>query len=134
MIHRHRLDPPAQHDAAERLGEMVADGSIPEAEAGKAMATIVKIAIQEAPNVDRIGLRTRLVWSAKDARHARERQRANAETAVRWATRDMIASNAPPADTFVAAQKAAGDILTADQIRRILADEWDRAHRRRGRK
>lgn len=134
MIHRHPNDPPNQHDAAERLGEMVADGLLSEFEAGKTMAVIVKVAFANAPNVDRNGLRARLVWSAKDARHARERQRANADTAIRWACRPMIAAKADRTAILEAARKAGGDILTDAEILPILAEEWDRAHKRRGRK
>lgn len=134
MIHRHPLDPPNQHDAAEKLGAMVADGLISEEEAGKTMAVIVRVAFQSAPDVDRKGLRTRLVWSARDSRHARERQRANAETAIRWACRPLIQAKAARDATLEAARKAGGDVLTDDEILPILAEEWDRAHKRRGRK
>jgi transcription initiation factor TFIIIB Brf1 subunit/transcription initiation factor TFIIB len=133
-MHRHPQDPPAQHDAAEKLGAMVADGLITEQEAQKTMAVIVRVAFQNAPTVDRKGLRTRLVWSARDSRHARETARANAQMAVRWACRPLIQSKAPKAATLEAARKAAGTVLTDAELLPILAEEWDRAHRRRGRK
>lgn len=134
MIHRHPSDPPAQHDAAEKLGVMIADGLLSEEEGRKTMGTIVKVAFGNAPNVDQSGLRARLVWSARDARKAREMQRANAMIAVRWATMGMIKANAPKAATLEAAHKAAGGVLTEAEIMPILAEEWDRFHRRRGRK
>lgn len=134
MIHRHPNDPPTQHDAAERLGEMVADGLLSEAEAGKTMAVIVRVAFANAPNVDRHGLRARLVWSAKDSRKARETQRANAITAVRWATMGLIKANAHRDKILDAARKAAGDVLNDTELMPILAEEWDRFHKRRGRK
>lgn len=131
---RHPLDPPAQHHAAETLGAMVADGLISEQEARKTMAVIVRVAFKNAPNVDRNGLRARLVWSARDSRAARETARANAQTAVRWACRPLIQAKAPKDTTMAAARKAAGAVLTDAEILPILAEEWDRAHKRRGRK
>jgi polyhydroxyalkanoate synthesis regulator phasin len=72
MTHRHPLDPPAQHKAAETLGSMVADGRISEQEARKTMAMVVRVAFQNAPNVDPAGLRMRLVHAAQDSRKATE--------------------------------------------------------------
>ena len=127
MIHRHSLDPPAQHDAAERLGIMVADGLISEQEGGKTMAVIVRVAFENAPTVDRMGLKTRLLWSAKDARHSRERQRANADTAIRWAVRPLFAAKATASEIEHAADLANGGILRAEEIAPILRDEMRRA-------
>ncbi len=69
---KHRLDPPTQHRAADMLGRMEANGLLPPGEAAKTMAAIVREACRNAPTVDPIGLRTRLVWTARDARHAEE--------------------------------------------------------------
>ena len=130
-------DPPSvdkQFRAAQMLGKMQADGALPDGEASKTLGTIIKVAFANAHHVDPSGLRARLVWAAKDAKHGRATQRANAETAVRWATTGMIKANAPRADTLDAARKAAGDVLTDAEILPILADEWNRIHNRRGRK
>ena len=133
-MHRHPNDPPAQHDAAEKLGRMKADGLLPEGEASKTMAAIVRDAFKHAPDAHRHGLRMRLVWSARDAQAARHHERDNVRTAVRWAARPLIQAKASREATLDAARKAAGDVLTDAEIMPILADEWERAHRSRGRK
>lgn len=130
-------DPPSvenQFRAAETLGKMDADGVLPPGEASKTMGTIVKVAFANAPHVDESGLRARLVWAASDAKKARETQRANAETAVRWATMALIKRNAPRDEILDAARRAASGVLTDAEIIPILAEEWDRIHKRRGRK
>ena len=133
MTHRDPDSTKPQFQAATTLGRMVADGQISPESAAKVMGIIVNAAAENAPQVDRAGLRMRLVHAAKDATQARTLARGNVETAVRWAARPMIAANAPPAETIQAARKAAGDLLTEARLKQILADEWDRAHRRRGR-
>lgn len=70
--HRPTLDPRKQHEAARRLGEMVARGDLPDGEAGKTMAAIVRMARENAPNVDPSGLKMRLISTARDARHNTE--------------------------------------------------------------
>ena len=130
-------DPPSvenQFRAAETLGKRDADGVLPQGEASKTMGTIVKVAFANAPHVDESGLRARLVWAASDAKKARETQRANAETAVRWATMALIKRNAPRDEILDAARRAASGVLTDAEIIPILAEEWDRIHKRRGRK
>lgn len=130
-------DPPSvdkQFRAAHMLGQMQADGALPDGEASKTLGTIVKVAFANAPHADQSGLRARLVWAAKDAMHARETQRANAETAVRWATMGLIKRGAPRDEVIEAARRAAASVLTDAEILPILADEWDRFHKRRGRK
>lgn len=66
---RHPLDPAKQHEAADRLGRMVARGDVSPETASQTMRAIVQVARENAPNVDARGLRTRLVWTARDARH-----------------------------------------------------------------
>lgn len=73
MTYRHNMDPPAQHDAAQALGKAVARGAVTEVEAAKTMGVIVRLAFAAAPEVDRSGLRARLVWTAKDTREAERR-------------------------------------------------------------
>lgn len=131
MIHRHPLDPPKQHDAAERLGVMVADGVISEEEAAKTMGTIVRVAADNAPDVDRAGLRMRLVWSAADAKVDRQRQRANAATAIRWAIRPLIRDKATKEAIEAAARKASGGAFEWPEVVAILKEEWHAAHGRR---
>lgn len=89
---RHRLDPPAQHEAAQRLGEMVARGDLSEEEGSKTLAAIVRLARENAHGTDPAGLRMRLVHTATDARKSaelaqirrlREQERELAETAER---------------------------------------------------
>lgn len=134
MIHRHTSDPKAQHEAAERLGRMVADGQLSEESAAQVMGEIVRVAQEQAPNADASGLRMRLVHSATDARRDRLRARENALTAVRWAARPLVVAGATREAIMDAARKAAGDVLTDAELLPILADEWERAHGRRGRR
>ncbi len=73
MTHnRPTFDPPNQHEAARRLGEMVARDDLPDGEAARTMAVIVRTARENAPNTDPIGLRMRLIHTARDARHDTE--------------------------------------------------------------
>lgn len=123
-----------QFRAAQILGRIEADGLLPEGEASKTMGNIVKVAFARAPGVDQSGLRARLVWEAKDSRAAREIQRENAATAVRWAAMGLIKANANRDKTLEAARNAAGDVLTDAEILPILAKEWNRIHKNRGRK
>lgn len=67
---KHHLDPPKQHEAARRLGIMVARGEISDATAAEVMGTIVRVARENAPNACPLGLKLRLVWAARDAKQA----------------------------------------------------------------
>ena len=102
MTHRHPLDPPNQHHAAETLGRMEADGLLPEGEAAKTMAAIVKEARKNAPTVDPKGLRARLVWSARDAKEARTleniRRERDQERQLSDAATDVLAKGGTEAD------------------------------------
>jgi hypothetical protein len=51
---------------------MVAHGDLPDGEAAKTMAVIVRVARENAPNTDPAGLRMRLIHTARDARHNTE--------------------------------------------------------------
>jgi len=84
------MDPPKQHEAADRLGRMVARGEISADGARDTMAAIIEVAQANAPNAHPGGLRTRLHWSARDALHeerlalvrlAREQEQALAQVA-----------------------------------------------------
>lgn len=126
-----KRDPATQQRAAQMLGRMDADGQLPPDEVAKTFDAIVDAATKAAPQMDKMGLRLRLAWSARDAKHARTLQRDNVRTAILWATRDMIADNAAPQDVIATAMKAADGILTETAVRAILADEWNRQHGRR---
>jgi len=130
MTHHRRITPSRQHEAAFVLGRMEADGLLPAGEAARTMKAIVRVARQNAPDIDAKGLRMRLVHSARDAYHSRVLDRQNVETAVRWAARPLIKHQAPANIIMEAAMRAAGDLLTEPELRVILADEWDRQHRR----
>ena len=110
---RHPLDPAKQHEAADRLGRMVARGDVSPETASQTMRAIIQVARENAPNVDARGLRTRLVWTARDARHdealamvrrAREQERALAEVAEA-AIRDGKPDQAVRQDIAAAAQQ-----------------------------
>lgn len=131
---RHPLDPAAQHDAAATLGRMDADGLFPPGEAASTLRVIVNTAYANAPTADRRGLRTRLVWSARDAAVERRRQRDNAETAIRWAVRPLIQVGAGKDEIEQAAAKANADVLAWGDVVLILKAEWIAAHSRRRRR
>ena len=128
---RQPRDPAAQHEAAATLGRMEADGLLPPGEAAQTLRVIVQTAQRNAPDVDAKGLRARLVWSARDARADRQRQRDNVHTAVRWAVRGMFAAKASAADIEATAHKANGNILTRDELVVILREEMKRAQKTR---
>ena len=120
MTHRHRLDPLHLHHAAERLGDIVAAGHMSDDDAS---ATILSWC-EKASGVDRTGLQARLHWTMRDTATAARRARENAETAIRWAVRPLMRGGAPIAEIEEAAGRANGDVLTWDEIRPVLADEW----------
>jgi len=130
---RHPRDPAAQHEAAATLGRMEADGLLPPGEAAQTLRVIVQTAQRNAPDVDAKGLQARLVWSARDARADRQRQRDNVHTAVRWATTTLIEQHALPELVLEAARRAAGDLMGEPELMAFLAREWDRLHGRKRR-
>ena len=100
--HRPTLDPPKQHEAARRLGEMVARGDLPDGEAAKTMAVIVRVARENAPNTDPAGLRMRLIHTARDARHSTElaliRQQREQEKQLADVATEVLRSGGTDAD------------------------------------
>lgn len=102
MTYRHPLDPPKQHEAARRLGEMVARGDLPDDEAAKTMAAIVRTARENAPKTDASGLRMRLIHTARDARHSTElaliRQQREQEQQLADVATEVLRSGGTEAD------------------------------------
>lgn len=102
MTYRHPLDPPKQHEAARRLGEMVARGDLPDGEAAKTMAAIVRTARENAPKTDASGLRMRLIHTARDARHSTElaliRQQREQEQQLADVATEVLRSGGTEAD------------------------------------
>lgn len=125
----HRLDPIHLHHAAAKLAEPLARGDL----SWDGVRTICRDMAATAANVDRNGLQARLCWRAADEARALRTRRQNAETAIRWAVRPLM-HGATRAQIEEAAGRANGDVLTWDEIKPILAEEWQRAHqaRRRG--
>lgn len=126
---KHPRDPMHLHHAAQRLGAIVAEGEMSDADASD---TIVSLAAK-AHGVDRSGLQARLHWTMRDAAEAHRRARENAYTAVRWAVRPLMQANAPKAAIEEAAARAGGDILGWEELVVILRNEWDALHGRRRR-
>jgi len=112
---------------------MEADGLLPPGEAAQTLRVIVQTAQRNAPDVDARGLRARLVWSARDAREDRQRQRRNLHIALRWATTKLIEQHAPPDMVMQAALRAAGDLMAGPELMAFLEQEWDRQHGRKRR-
>lgn len=125
---KHRLGPIHLHHAAERLGDIVAQGQMSDADASATIRT------WQASGVDRSGLQMRLHWAMRDRAEAMRRQRENTQTAIRWAVRPLIQAGADKAAIEEAAGQANGDVLTWEEIVSILRDEWDAAHGRRRRR
>lgn len=100
--HRPTLDPPKQHEAARRLGEMGARGDLPDGEAAKTMAMIVRVARDNAPNIDPAGLRMRLIHTARDARHSTDlaliRQRRDQEKQLADLATEVLRNGGSEAD------------------------------------
>lgn len=122
---KHRLDPLHLHHAAERLGDIVAQGQMSDADASAAIRT------WQASGVDRSGLQMRLHWAMRDRAEAMRRQRENASTAIRWAVRPLFEQNAAAAEIEEAAGKANGDVLAWPEVAAILRDELHRALKQR---
>lgn len=122
---KHRLDPMHLHHAAERLGDIVAQGQMSDADASATIQT------WQATGVDRSGLQARLHWSMRDRAETMRRARDNAGTAIRWAVRPLFASLAPAHQIEEAAGKANGDVLAWSEVAEILRDEMARALRSR---
>ena len=113
-----------------RLGDLVADGQMSDADA----SDTVKSFVASAAGVSKSGLQARLHWAMRDRAEARRRQTHNVEMAIRWAVRPLIQANAPKHEIEEAAGLANGDVLEWDDIVPILRDEWDNAHGRRRRR
>lgn len=124
---RHPLDPVPLHERAERLGESLAENVI----SFESVREICAAWAQGQSQVDKSGLQSRLVGAAVDTASARLRAMANAEMSLRWAVRPLLASRAPVERIEAAALRAAGDVLSRDEIRAVLAEEWQRAQPRR---
>lgn len=129
MTTRHRLDPIHLYHAAERLGEVVADGDMSDAD-----ASAIIIAWAEATSgVDRSGLQARLHWAMRDRAADARRRKDNVTTAIRWAVRPLIQAQAAKAVVEEAAGQANGDTLPWSEVAAILRNEWDAIHGRRRR-
>lgn len=124
---KHPRDPMHLHHAAQRLGAIVAEGEMSDADASD---TIVSLAAK-AHGVDRSGLQARLHWAMRDAAEAHRRARENAYTAVRWAVRPLFEMHAPAAEIEEAAGKANGGVLTWPEVATILRGEMHRALKQR---
>lgn len=124
---KHRLYPMHLHHAAERLGDIVAQGQMSDADASATIRT------WQASGVDRSGLQARLHWTMRDRAIAAQRARENASTAIRWAVRPLILANASKAAVEEAAGQANGGVLEWDEIVQILRNEWEALHGRRRR-
>ena len=122
---KHRLDPLHFHHAAERLGDIVAQGQMSDADASATIRT------WQASGVDRSGLQARLHWTMRDRAIAAQRARENASTAIRWAVRPLFAALAPSSEIEEAAAKANGDVLAWPDVAAILREELARALRSR---
>lgn len=122
---RHRLDPIHLHHAAERLGDIVAQGQMSDADASATIRT------WQASGVDRSGLQARLHWTMRDRAIAAQRARENASTAIRWAVRPLFETQAPAAEIEEAAGKANGGVLEWPEVATILRGEMARALKQR---
>ena len=122
---KHRLYPMHLHHAAERLGDIVAQGQMSDADASATIRT------WQASGVDRSGLQMRLHWAMRDRAEAMRRQRENTQTAIRWAVRPLFAALAPSSEIEEAAAKANGDVLAWPDVAAILREELARALRSR---
>lgn len=122
---KHRLYPMHLHHAAERLGDIVAQGQMSDADASATIRT------WQASGVDRSGLQARLHWTMRDRAIAAQRARENASTAIRWAVRPLFAALAPSSEIEEAAAKANGDVLAWPDVAAILREELARALRSR---
>ncbi len=122
---KHRLGPIHLHHAAERLGDIVAQGQMSDADASAAIRT------WQASGVDRSGLQMRLHWAMRDRAEAMRRQRENASTAIRWAVRPLFEQNAAAAEIEEAAGKANGGVLEWPEVAKLLRDELHRALKQR---
>ncbi len=122
----------AQEEAAAVLGRLDAEGLLPPGEAAATLRVIVNTAYAANPAADRRGIRCRLVWAARDARHARAMEIDRAANAVRWAVRPLFRIRASRRKITDAARDAAAGALPADTIEAILLGELRRATARRG--
>jgi len=127
---KHRLDPTHLHHAATRLGTIVAEGQMSDADASD---TIVSF-LEACAGVSKSGLQMRLHHVMRDQAQAHRIRRENARTAIKWAVRPLIEAGADKSVIEEAAGTANGDVLTWEEIVPILRSEWDAAHNRRGRR
>ena len=126
---RHPLDPPRMHDAAERLGRLVADGLLTPEDAHDA----IKLYAADAKGVATGGLQTRLSWSMRDAAIARLLARDRGIRAALREARPLIESRAEPDAIMQAALHGASHAIATgavsrDDLRQELRQEWSNIH------
>ena len=124
---KHRLDPLHLHHAATRLGTIVAEGQMSDADASDTIVSWV----EASAGVSKSGLQMRLHHAMRDQAQAHRLRRENVQTAIRWAVRDLFDRGAPAAEIEEAAGKANGDVLSWADVAAILRDEMHRALKQR---
>lgn len=125
---RHDLDPLRLHQAAQRLGEVVGAGLMPDGEAAACVEAWARESAASAGH--RRGLQMRLMHRMRDAAVAVRARRERAEMAIRWAVRPLFAARAPAAAIEEAAGAANGEVFAWEEVAGVLRDELARARGR----
>lgn len=120
MSHLHRLDPPAQHQAAARAGELDARGLV---DGPPLLEAIRRAARQAAPGCDPAGLSMRLAHRYADAQAATRTAREAARRRIAFAVAPLLDRRAPGPALLAAADEADPAGLLAPLERRAIVEE-----------
>jgi hypothetical protein len=120
MSHRHPLDPPAQHRAAARAGELAARGLVD----GPALLDAIRhAATVAAPACDPAGLAMRLAHRYADAEAATRTAREATRRRIAFALPPLLDRRAPGPALLAAADDADPAGLLAPLERRAIVEE-----------
>jgi hypothetical protein len=120
MSQPHRLDPPAQHRAAARAGELAARGLVDGPELLEAIRQAARLA---APACDPAGLAMRLAHRYADAHAAILRAREAARRRIAFALAPLLDRRAPGPALLEAADAADPHGALSPLERRAIAEE-----------
>jgi hypothetical protein len=120
MSHRHPLDPPAQHHAAQRAGMLAAQNLV---EGPALLDAIRRAARLAAPGCDPAGLSMRLAHRYADAHAATLRAREAARRRIAFALAPLLDRRAPGPALLEAADAADPHGALSPLERRAIAEE-----------
>jgi hypothetical protein len=123
----HRLDLAEGYEAADRLGRLFVAGKLEWADVCHYVRHWARLA-HKLTGVDASGAEARLAWAASEAVAAAERERSEAERAIKNVLRPLIEARVPKAGLLSGANQSNADhgaLLTGDEVEAVVRTEVD---------